>query len=361
MKILVFNRKDVAHPAAGGAEIYTHEITKRWAQRGHEVNLVASRFPGSAVAEEVDKVRIYRAGNLYTVFWEAVKLAVARKLTNCDVIVDQYNVRPFLLPRLLPKAKKIVFWVHQCAKEVWHYEVPLPFNWIGYWKEKSWFKSYRHLPTVAVSPSTRVDLMRLGFKQVYTINPAVNHFKPASAPKTPHPTLLYLGRFTRAKRINLLLNAFYLLRKQIPRLQLWLAGRDTKGVSPPPQRALKIWHNVTESQKAFLLAQAWILVNPSVREGWGINILEANLSGTPCVAFNVPGLRDSIKHYQTGLLTPHRGGANNLARTLARLLQNHSLRERLGVNAKNYARKFSWHNTADQFLEILCQVAAKRN
>jgi len=90
-------------------------------------------------------------------------------------------------------------------------------------------------------------------------------------------------------------------------------------------------------------------VNPSVREGFGLNIIEANAVGTPCVGYDVPGLRDSIMHQKTGFLARD-GDVGDLAAKIVRVLEDETLRRELSVNGMEYARQFSWDRCRQEFL-----------
>jgi glycosyltransferase involved in cell wall biosynthesis len=94
------------------------------------------------------------------------------------------------------------------------------------------------------------------------------------------------------------------------------------------------------------------LVLPSVREGWGLVVTEANSLGTPCVGYDVSGLRDSVKDGETGLLA-EAGNVDDLADKIIMFLTDDTLRERLSRNALDYSRRFSWDESAKVFLEIL--------
>jgi glycosyltransferase involved in cell wall biosynthesis len=90
-----------------------------------------------------------------------------------------------------------------------------------------------------------------------------------------------------------------------------------------------------------------------MKEGWGITTIEANACGTPVIAADVPGLRDSVADGKSGLLYPF-ADVDQLARTIARLLDDHRLRDRLSRGAIEWAWRFSWEESANRMLE-LCQ------
>ncbi|MEM3374837.1 MAG: glycosyltransferase family 4 protein, partial [Candidatus Woesearchaeota archaeon] len=118
----------------------------------------------------------------------------------------------------------------------------------------------------------------------------------------------------------------------------------------------RFFGKVSESDKIRLLSLSWLQVNPSVREGWGINVIEGNACGTPCIAFAVPGLRDSIKHNQTGILVKEDGNIQKLAEAIMMVLKDKKLRQKLSKNALEYSKQFNWDKSADEFLNILGSI-----
>ena len=108
-----------------------------------------------------------------------------------------------------------------------------------------------------------------------------------------------------------------------------------------------------------LVKRAWVLVNPSVREGWGLNVVEANGLGVPCVAYDVAGLRDSVKDGVTGLLCES-GDVEGLAERISVVLEDEGLRLRLSKNALEYAKGFSWDRTAEEFMKVIKGVINER-
>jgi len=197
MKILVFNWRDIRNPEAGGAEVFTHEIAKRFVKRDNEVTLFTSEFDDCEKEEFVDGVRVVRAGRRFSVYSEA-KNYYREHLSKegFDVIIDEVNTKPFLTPKFVSNGEKIIALVHQMAREYWFYETPFPLNLVGYYfLEGRWLKKYVDLPTITVSESTRKDLVDLGFKNVFVVSEGIGFEPFREIPgKEDVPTVVYLGR-----------------------------------------------------------------------------------------------------------------------------------------------------------------------
>jgi glycosyltransferase involved in cell wall biosynthesis len=97
-----------------------------------------------------------------------------------------------------------------------------------------------------------------------------------------------------------------------------------------------------------------MILVPAIREGWGLVVTESNAMGTPAVAYNVPGLRDSIKDGQTGLLT-HENNPQELASLAISLFRDSRTLIKISANAINFSRQFSWDKSTEIFYHILQQ------
>ncbi len=357
MKILIFNWRDIKNPEAGGAEVFTHENAKRWVKKGNEVTLFTSEFKNCKKEEFVDGVRIIRAGGKISVYKKAKEYYKKQfSKEGFDIIIDEINTLPFFAPKFVKK-EKIIALIHQLAREYWFYETMFPINLIGhYFLEKNWLKNYTNIPTITVSESTKKDLVNLGFKKIYVVSEGIS-FEPLKKypKKEKEPTIIYVGRLKRAKRPDHVIKAFDIVKKEIKDAKIWVVGDGylREKLENTNNKKIKFFGRVSEKEKIKLLSKAWVLVNPSVREGWGINIIEANACFTPCIAYDVPGLRDSIINKKTGLLVKENGNVKKLAEAIIKILEDEKLRLKLSKNALKHSKKFSWDKSAKEFLKII--------
>jgi glycosyltransferase involved in cell wall biosynthesis len=171
--------------------------------------------------------------------------------------------------------------------------------------------------------------------------------------------ILYLGRLAPYKSVDVLINAFAKIRQRVPNARLVIAGsgEDSRRLKLLAGRlkirsAVEFVGHVNQRQKIALYQKAWVFVNPSLMEGWGITTIEANACGTPAVGADVAGLRDSINNPHTGYLTPH-GDIDALADSIGDLLTNSSLRSDMSVNAVKWARRFEWENSSQSALSLV--------
>ena len=173
---------------------------------------------------------------------------------------------------------------------------------------------------------------------------------------------MYLGRLKRYKRVDLVLKAVARLRDRGMAAELIVAGKgDARAALEATVRDLGIGDRVrfagfvSERQKAELLSRSWAHVLTSPKEGWGIVSMEASACGTPTVASDSPGLRETVRHGDTGYLVPH-GDVEALTTALQRVTEPQN-RDRLGQAARSMAEQYSWEAIADAFEARLMSLA----
>ena len=369
MKILVVNWNDRDNPQAGGAEIHLHALFGRLAGWGHQVDLIASGWPGAAPRAELDGIRVRRVGGRHS-FAVRARGAVRRALAEGtpDIVVEDINKLPLFLPTLtrLPFVAIVphlfgttafaeASW--PVAAAVWAAEQPLP-------------RLYRRATFHAISDSTRDDLAARGVprERIEVIYPGVDstwYCPDPRAPRAERPTFLYVGRLKRYKGVEIALRALSVARRTRPDLTLEIAGQgDDRSRLETLARGIGLGDVVRflgfvgEDEKRRLMRRAWALVFPSPKEGWGISNVEAAACGTPALASDSPGLRESVRHGITGYLVPH-GDANALAERMLALAADPELVARLGRAARTFAEGLSWESAARATEAQLQRVAAQ--
>ncbi|RLF27652.1 MAG: glycosyltransferase family 1 protein [Thermoplasmata archaeon] len=351
MNILIVNWKDIRHPEAGGAEVYTHEICKRIVEMGHNVTLFASKYNGAFGEEEIDGIRIVRDGGRFGVY---LKVKNFYKHNNeFDIVVDEVNTRPFMTVDFIEKPK--ICLIHQLAREFWFYKTPFPINYIGrYLLEDKWLSKYRDIKTVTVSDSTKKDLLELGFKDVEIVYNGLS-VEPLEeiSEKEEEFTVLFIGRLTPTKKPFDAIKAFKLAGIG----KLWIVGRGELEniLREEVSEDVKFYGYVSEEEKYDLMKRAHVVLVPGLREGWGRVVIEANAMGTPAIGYDIPGLRDSIRDGETGILC--RPTIESMAEKIRVISEDEDLREKLSKNALKWSKNFSWDKSSERFFEILRKAA----
>jgi len=320
LRILIYNWRDLRHPHAGGAEVYTDAVASAWVRAGHDVTLFTSAVEGCPERDTAPGgYRVVRRGSWRAVYRSARCYWEDEGRGQFDLVIDEVNTRPFGCPRW-DTGVPVVALIHQVAREVWFHETWLPLAILGrYWLEPHWLAAYRHTPTVTVSSSSRESLEACGLRNIRVV---AEGFSPetidgSSPPTRKEPTLTFAfaSRLAGNKRPDHAIKAFSLVHDVIPEARLWIMGSGPleQHLRRHAPAGVQFLGHVSDDEKRDRLSRAHALLVTSVREGWGLVVTEAAAAGTPSVGYDVPGLRDSITA-SGGVLVDHHPRA--LAATL---------------------------------------------
>lgn len=371
MRILILNWRDIRNPTRGGAEVLTHEIAKRMVGRGYQVTQFSERFSGSVSNEEVDGIRIIRSGSAILraphvpVHLAAFVWYQRYGHGHFDVVIDEIHGIPFFSP--LYCCVPIVALICEVAQELWDASFSYPWNVLGRYVEKQYFRFYRSVPFLTISESSKNDLIQMGVNQKRItvlpmgLNVPKQHYKEVV--KEADPTLLFVARLTKAKGVEDAIEVIRILKNQIPRIKLWIVGSGNseytqeikeKIAALGQAKSIRLWGYVNETEKFNLMKRAHLLIVPSVKEGWGLTVPEAGWFGTPAVGYDVGGLRDVIQHEKTGLLT--KPNVSDMSSQIMRLLRDQKQYVRLCRQTQVLAKTYSWGLMADRALSVLSSL-----
>jgi len=360
MNILIFNWRCWKHPWAGGAEKYLYEISRRLVKRGHKVTWFVSSWDGLNGREVSDGIEIIRKGGRFSVYIHAF-LTYIRELRRrgFDVVVDDINGVPFFTPLFVGKKKVAI--IHHLVKRIFFKELPWYLAIIGWLSERLIPIAYGKTKFVTVSESSKNEIEEFGIEDVEVVYNGVDMALSENLDKNSKPSIIFLGRLKNYKRIAHLIKAYKIVSKRVPEAELWIVGdgddrNELEKLAKEMEIKADFFGYVDEATKAKLLRESWVFVNTSEKEGWCVTVVEANACGTPCIGYDVPGLRDSIVDAETGFLVEN-GNIEELACMICMVLNDERLRERLSRNALEYAKKFSWDESAEMFEKIMKEVA----
>lgn len=366
MNILVLNWRDPKHPLAGGAEISLHEHIKYWQKKRAKVTWYAGSFEKSKSEEIVDGIKIIRKGNHYTVALNFYFDWILGKFRNTDLIVDCFHFISFMTPLYTGKTRKIAL-INEVAGKLWFGNLPAPIAYIGYKIEPLIIKMYKEIKFITGSESAKKDLLKIGIQSnmVTVINHGIDPPKKSkNFVKELNPTLIFLGRISRDKGIEDALEMLARLIVKNNKIVLWIVGKyesdsykikinkiiDTLKIN----KNLVFFGYVDNALKNELLQRSWLLIHPSVKEGWGLNVIEANQVGTPAIGYNVAGLRDSILNNKTGVLV--NPNVKSLAEGVNMLLKDNQKLRVMGSEAKKWSTNFSWEKAGKISYDLLTKV-----
>lgn len=350
MRILWFNWRDIRHPDAGGAEVLTHEVMRRLVQHGYDMTLFCPKVKGRSNREIIDGIKIIREGGEYTVYRHG-RNYFKRNHDKYDLVIDEVNPRPFLNPKVLNGKPALVLF-HQLIREEWFYEMPFPISYFCHFYENRWLLPYQSTRTLTVSESSKMDLEKIGFSNVRVIPMGVS-VDPLNrlSLKENDPTVVFIGRLKKHKLPDHSIKAFLILKRDLPLAKMWIIGNGymLDRLRKITVKDVTFYGHVENSLKYDLLSRAHVVLIPSIREGWGLIVIESNAMGTPVVAYDVNGLRDSVIDGKNGFLVREKS-PEFLAKQVVKLLKDKELLRRLSNQALEYSRNFSWDKTTDFFI-----------
>ncbi len=362
----MLNWRDPKNPLAGGAERVTLAYLKALAERGHEVFWFANDFPGAAREEIIEGIKIIRGGGKGTSILAARKWQRAQE--KFDLVMDQHHGLAWFAPWW--SGTNSVAYIHEVLGPIWDSFYPWPWNVIGKFQERWTHWLYRNAPFWTASTDTRNSLQAHGVRSVKIIPYGVHTVALVNLPNKPLELplrLVVVSRLAPNKRIDHAVRVVKCLaEKNVPAQLTIVGGGETEKQLRQLADELNISDRVTfagllsETEKDAQLQRAHFLIHTSLREGWGLNVIEANAMGTPAAVYPVAGLVESTLHDETGIVakteTPEA-----VAGALVEIFNSPEKYERLRVNAWNRSKTFHWNQVLPLACDWLEQQARKNS
>lgn len=357
MHILWLAHRDIKNPRAGGAERTIYEVGRRLVGKGHTVTLVTSGFAGGSKTDNIEGIKILRYGHL-----AAVHLIVPYFMIRggYDVVINDLGHAIPWPSTFIRKGKRIVFFRHLHARSLPGQVNPLMARIITA-VEKTYPLIYSNTPFVTESSTSRDDLVRLAMKteNITLIPPGVDNEKFKPGKKTDYPSMVYFGGVRNYKRPEVSIYLAYELSRVFPQIRLFFVGEGS-GIARLKRLVtdLGIESNVQfmgrldEADLADTVSKSWINIHSSVTEGWGLSVMEASSAGTPTVAYDVPGISDSIRYGRNGLKVEN----GNIQDLLDATLQILDKPLQWWVLSREVALEYSWDETVRSWERLIQEV-----
>ncbi len=365
VRVAVVNWRDPWQQAAGGAESYAWHVSLGLLARGARVHYVTSRQGelGQQSRERRAGIELHRMGGRFTLYPRVLGW-LARRRHAFDIVVDCQNGIPFFTPTVLPRRVAVICVVHHVHDRQFALHFPRWLARIGRWLEGPVARRvYRHRMVAAVSQSTVTALReRLGWTGPVTIVPngtTVTRPSAETAPTTA-PTLVCVGRLVAHKRVERVVDMAGELARRWPRAHVHIVGRGPAEADLRARiRARGLAGRVTlhgylsDEDKVALLAGAWLHLSTSSGEGWGLSVMEAAALGVPTVAYDVDGLRDAVRHGETGWLVPEGATLTDTVDRALGELAGPARREQVRRACRDWAQRFTWERTTALMSELV--------
>jgi len=357
--------RDLDDPEAGGSEVFADRVATAWAEAGIGVTTRTSAAPGFPSEDMRHGYRVVRRSGRHTVFPTAIRDQLAGRLGPADAVVEVWNGIPWLTP-LWCRVPRVAF-IHHVHVDMWEMSLGPTLAIAGRTIERRAALLYRSTTVLTPSHGSRqhiIDYLRLPPGNVQVVPPGIDpDFCPGGS-RSPRPTVLAVGRLVPHKRVEDLLTLMPGLLQRVPDARLVVVGEGYhRATLESLARDLGLGHAVefrrAVSREDLVAAyrEAWVVTSASIAEGWGMTITEAAACGTPAVVSRIGGHVDAVIDGETGLLADH---PDELARHLAGVLTDPSLRQRLGAAAQERAATLSWGSTAQAILSALADDGERR-
>jgi glycosyltransferase involved in cell wall biosynthesis len=380
MRFLMLNWRDPENPLSGGAERVSLGYLGALAKRGHEVFWFANDFAGARAKETViDGIKILRGGDKGSSIFAARKWYRAQP--KFDLVIDQIHGIPWYAPWWC--RTNCVAYLHEVLGPIWDAFYRWPLNWIGKTQERWTHWLYRNVDFWTACESTRDCLRADGVKRISIVRYGVNTVALAELPEKGLPQknnqslvtsaatilnesgarggprragtrptfeplrLVVVSRLAPNKRIDHAIETLRVLLDQNIAATLTIVGSGEiesllkAQAATLPAGAVRFTGALPEEEKDALLRESHFLLHTSQREGWGLNVIEANAMGTPAAVYPVAGLRESTLDNRTGLVAATESPAA-LAQRLMEILGNGAMYQTLRRNAWERAKRFHW-------------------
>lgn len=368
LRTVMINWRDPWQAAAGGAEEYAWRISRHLAERGAVVTFLTSRDPGQARVETRDGIVIRRMGGKFTVY-PLVVLWLLLWRREFHAALDCMNGIPFFSRLVLPRRTRVISVVHHVHDVQFNAYFSRPLAWFGRFVESAVAsRVYRNCPTVTVSESSRRAMRgKLRWRAPITV---IHNGSPLRQPVAPDrflnetetgsPALVSLGRLVVQKRVSRIVGIARDLREDYPRLRVHVVGRGPESATLAEQIERDGLHDhvrlhgfLPEARKNAVLAGSLLHVTASEFEGWGLTVIEAAGLGVPTVAFDVDGLRDSVRHGETGWLVHEGQELSDVVAAALRELSDPVRAARIRRACRAWASRFTWERSGADMARLI--------
>ncbi|MCX8182827.1 MAG: glycosyltransferase family 4 protein [Crenarchaeota archaeon] len=357
---------DYFYPKTGGITTHAENLARTLKNRGHEVTIITKTADFNDETHGLNVLRIkslFRSSQTLDIP-NIDELEKALRENRPDIIHAHHAFSPISLFSLLVGKRlgiKTVLTNHSI-------QFLYDFNYL--WKPSSFmlfpFKQYINNADriIAVSRAAAIFISHFTDKEVAIIpnGVKVEEFVPQTK-KFDGKSVLFVGRLVYRKGLHLLLEAIKQVVDEKRDVELTIAGSGY--LSPILRAAVKttglqdnvfLREGLGKSELVNLYQRANVFVLPSIfGESFGIVLLEAMASKTPIVATAQGGVREIVKHMETGLLA-RKNRTEDLAKGILTLLEDKELSERISSNAFREVRKYDWDIIVEKIEEVYEEV-----
>jgi len=366
-RVHVLAWRDLVDIEAGGSELHADRILGLWAEAGLEVTLRTSDAQGHPERGSRNGYKVIRRSGRFRVFPNAIMSEILGRHGGRDGIVEIWNGMPFLTP-IWARGPRVT-WIHHVHRDMWKMVLDPPLARLGRGLEHRIAPPfYRSTPIVTLSKSSKaeiVDYLGLPAENISVVHPGIDEFFTPEGARSAVPLIVAVGRLMPSKRFDHLIRLAIEIRKSVPDLQLVIAGDgyqrpelEAQINSASAESWIRLAGRVSDDELRSLYRRAWVVASTSLAEGWGMTLTEAAACGTPVVATDIAGHRDSIDVGRSGLVGTD---LRSVRESLEAVLTDPALRANLTSGALDHASRLRWSTTAyGTFLPLAHDALSRR-
>lgn len=366
-RVHVLAWRDLVDIEAGGSELHAARVLSLWSEAGLEVSMRTSYAQGHPYEGTRDGYRIVRKHGRFMVFPTTVISEILGGLGPRDAIVEIWNGVPFLTP-LWARGPRST-WIHHVHRDMWEIVLEPSLAKAGkFFEHRLAPPLYRRTPIVTLSESSRseiVEYLRLPAANVRVVPPGIDERFHPSGEKSMTPLVVSVGRLMPSKRFDDLVNSMVEVRQTVQNVELVIVGDgyerpalETQIAALGAQSWIRLAGRVSDEELLSLYRRSWLVASASIAEGWGMTLTEAAGCGTPSVATDIAGHRDSVAPNLSGLLAR---SSREFTESIVAVLTDESLRNRLSSGALQHAAALTWTATALGTFTALAEDALRRH
>lgn len=358
--------RDLVDIEAGGSELHAARILDLWAEAGLEVTMRTSYAQGHPYEGRRNGYDVIRKHGRFMVFPTAVFSEILRTTGPKDGVVEIWNGVPFLTPVWYRGPR--VTWIHHVHRDMWEMVLSPGLARAGkFFEHRIAPPLYRTTPIVTLSQSSRhelVDYLGLDDRRISVVPPGIDERFHPDGTRSPRPLVVAVGRLMPSKKFDDLIATMIEVRREVPDVELVIVGDGYERPALEQQVAdadatewIRLAGRVSDEELLSLYRSAWLVASASIAEGWGMTLTEAAACGTPSVATDIAGHRDSVSPDRSGILARDPRG---LRSAITSVLTDVELRAKLSEGALEHAAEFTWQATAFGTFAPLAADAMRR-
>ena len=355
-RILILHWMDPMNPKSGGDVKYFHEMAKRLCHDNYSVTWISSKHSELPASEQFDGFKIIRFGNIYTVFVYGFLYSLI-KWKDYDIIVESISAIPFFAPRL--RRKKIAMIHHIVDRATLKERIGFLFP-VGYFLQNTLAPFlYKNESVITNSLATAKEIIEMGYRKVSVVKTGIELPSEEIGFAFKMNFIICPGPLRPWKRVDHVIRAFSCAAKD---WKLFIFGdflnceyentiRDLLNELDIEDRSEVLGH-ITDEEKNKLYSISKICLIASKKEGWGLSAFEPQAYSCITVAYNVPGINESVIDGRTGILIKD-GDLNSLCEAVSRLTNDQTVIEQLSKNCYQRVSDYSWNNCYSDFKQAI--------